>query len=270
MLDLLPFLRVLATILVIYIPFRVVTKLARKLLMKHAKTKKERSNVQIFFEFLNYVVIFLLFVFAILSYAGSWVGIGLTAGLISAALGWALQRPITGVAAWLMLVIKRPFEIGDRVIIGSVKGDVTDITLTHVHIREIGGTIASEETSGREILIPNAKLFDVDIVNYTKTDEFILDQVTFAITYESNLEKAKKIAITSAKDVLKHYVRSPNPYVRTWFQPSGINVVVRYYVPAAKREEVSSKVTQEIFRRVSRSKEVKFAYPHQEIILRKR
>jgi len=270
MLDLLPLIRVLIVILVIYIPFRIVTKLAKKFLMGRAKTKKEKSNVQIFFEFLNYVVIFLLLVFAILSYAGSWVGIGLTAGLISAALGWALQRPITGIAAWLMLVIKRPFEIGDRVIIGNVKGDVVDITLTHVHVREIGGTVASEETSGREILIPNAKLFDVDIVNYTKTDELILDQVTFAITYDSDLERAKEIAIESAKEVLKHYIRSPNPYIRTWFQPSGIDVVVRYYVPAAKREEVSSRITQEIFRRVSKSKRVRFAYPHQEIILRKK
>ncbi len=38
-----------------------------------------------------------------------------------------------------MVIIKRPFEIGDRIIIGDVRGDVIDLTLTHIYISEIGG-----------------------------------------------------------------------------------------------------------------------------------
>ena len=43
-------------------------------------------------------------------------------------LGWSLQRPVTGVAAWLMVMIKRPFMIGDRIIIQGVRGDVLEIS----------------------------------------------------------------------------------------------------------------------------------------------
>ncbi len=244
-------LRVAVAVLVLYLIFRFVFRRVKKRCLKGAKTKKERSNVEIFFGAIQYVVVFFLIVFAFLSYGGSLAGIGLAAGLLSAALGWALQRPITGVAAWLMMVIKRPFEIGDRVIIGSVKGDVLDLTLTHIHISEIGGTINAEENSGRIVLVPNAKLFEQDIVNYTKEDENILDEVKFSITFESNLEKAKKIAASSANKVLNNLGEViKEPYLRIWFQPSGIDVTIRYFVSATLREKARSQITQEIFGQV--------------------
>jgi small-conductance mechanosensitive channel len=264
-------LRTIIIVVVLYFALNWLLSLTQRRFLKDAKTKKEKSNIKIFFQVSRYVLILLIVIFAILSYTGSLAGIGVTAGLLSAALGWALQRPITGMAAWLMVVIKRPFEIGDRVIIGQVKGDVVDITLTHIHIGEIGGTIASEETSGRVILVPNAKLFEQDIINYTRENELILDQVKFTITFESDIEEAKQIAKESVKEVIKNYQKEvKEPYVRTWFQASGIDVYVRYFVPAPKREEISSIITQEIFTKVNKSSKIRFAYPHSEILLRQK
>lgn len=264
-------LRAAVIILILYSIFRFAFERVKKRWLKNTKTRKERSNVEIFFGVIQYVGVLLLIIFAFLSYGGSLTGIGLTAGLLSAALGWALQRPITGVAAWLMLVIKRPFEIGDRIIIGNIKGDVSDITLTHIHIDEIGGTINAEESSGRMVLVPNAKLFEEDIVNYTKEDENILDEVKFSITFESNIEKAKKIASSSANKVLENLEKiTKDPYIRIWFHPSGIDVVIRYFISATLREEARSQITQEIFSQIQPSKDVEFAYPHTEIIFRKK
>lgn len=262
---------VLIFALIFYLIFNVAINSLKARLLKKARTKRERSNIQISFQLIRYIFTFLIIIFGILSFVGSLAGIGLAAGFITAALGWALQRPIAGFAAWLMVVIKRPFEIGDRIIIGNVSGDVVDINLTHVHIGEIGGTIAAEESSGRIIMIPNAKLFEEVIINYTKDNENILDEVKFSVTYESNLEEAKTIAINSAKAALKDFgSQSKPPYLRVWFQPSGVDVVVRYFVPAANREEVRSNITQDIFRKVMTSKSVEFAYPHTEVIFRKK
>lgn len=267
------FIKVLFTIvfvLILYWFFCYLLNILKRYLLKKAKNKKERSNIEIFSRAIKYIIILLLVIFAILSYSGSLISIGLVAGLLSAALGWALQRPISGMAAWLMLVIKRPFEIGDRVIIGNVKGDISDITLTHVHIKEIGGTIPSEETSGRLILIPNAKLFEEDIINYTKKDNFILDEVIFPITFESDINEAQKIAKESARDILKDYIEDiKEPYTRTYFQPSGVDIFIRYLSLAPNRNEISSRITERIFNKIKNSKKVKFAYYHSEILLRK-
>jgi len=259
---------ILISVLILYWIFSYLFNTLKNYLLKRAKNKKERSNIEIFSRAIKYVVVLFLIIFGVLSYSGSLISIGLFAGLISASLGFSLQRPITGMAAWLMLVIKRPFEIGDRVIIGNVKGDVSDISLSHVHIKEIGGTIPSEETSGRTILIPNAKLFEEDIINYTRKDNFILDEVSFPITFDSDIDEAQEIAKESAMIVLKDYEKNPQkPYTRTYFQPSGVDIFVRYPTLASNRNEISSKITQNVFKKINQTEKIKFAYLHTEILL---
>ncbi len=256
------------SIIILYWIFCYIFNFLKKFLLKRAKNKKERSDIEIFSRAIKYIVVLFLIIFGLLSYSGSLISIGLFAGLISASLGFALQRPISGMAAWLMLVVKRPFEIGDRVIIGTVKGDVSDISLTHVHVKEIGGTIPSEEISGRTILIPNAKLFEEDIINYTRKDNFILDQVSFPITFDSDIDGAQKIAEESAQIVLKDYEKNTQkPYSRTYFQPSGVDIFVRYLTLASNRNEISSKITQNIFKKVNQSKKIRFAYFHSQVFL---
>jgi len=238
--------------------------------LKKAKTKKQISNIEIFSKVSHYVLFLILLIFGFFSYAGSWAGLGIGIGLLTAALGWALQKPITGIAGWIMVVVRRPFDIGDRVIIGSVRGDVADITLTHIYLKEIGGIVKGEENSGRVIMVPNSILFEQNIINYTQQDEYILDQVTVTVTHESNLDKAIEIALGSARkhtgDVIK--ATSKKPYIRTYFQPNGIDVHVRYYSPAKNIQEVSSKVTKEIFDRIMKTKSVRISYPHTEILFR--
>jgi small-conductance mechanosensitive channel len=265
--DFLPIVRTVLIISVIFVLFTIFVNSIKKVLLKRTKTKKQKSNVKIFSRIINYSFFVLIVLIAIFSYSGSWSSLGLTVGLLSAAMGWALQKPITGVAAWIMIVTKRPFEIGDRIIIGGVRGDVADITLTHIYLREIGGMATSEESSGRTIMVPNSIMFEQNIINYTLQDDYILDEVVLSVTYESDLDKAKKIGIESAKEILKEFPElKSEPYVRTYFQANGINVHIRYFTHAEKRQETSSKVTQEIFKQISKTKSVEFAYPHTEIV----
>lgn len=257
---------------IVYVLSHRLLRRLRRTLMARAKSREQRSSVEVFFRILQYGLIGLLAIFALLFYFGSLPSIGITTGLFTAALGWALQRPITGIAAWLLVVTKRPFVIGDWIVVGNVRGEVVDITLTHIHIGEIGGTVAAEERSGRTILVPNAKIFEENIINYTKDEgDDVRDEVRFSVTYESDTEKAKAIAKEVAEGVLDDFpsVAGREAALRVWFQPSGIDVVVRYDAPTAEREEIKSRITEGILARVRDTEGVTFAYPHQEVILRK-
>lgn len=268
--EIVPVVRTLFVIIFAYAAFSLVLGTIERTLLKKVKTKKQITNVEIFSNIFRYSFLLLLILLAVFSYGGSFAGLGLTMGLLSAALGWALQKPITGIAAWIMVVIKRPFDIGDRVIIGNVKGEVCDISLTHIYIKEVGGLVQSEEISGRTVMVPNSVLFEQNIINYTYKYDFTLDQVAVSVTYESDLNKAIEIALAAAKKYTKDYaLKAKEPFVRTYFQPNGINVHVRYFSPVRKIQEVSSSITQEIFAQISKSKHVHFAYPHTEVILRK-
>jgi small-conductance mechanosensitive channel len=264
--------RTLITVIVILLIFEIVLNLSRKALLKGTRTKKQKSNVKIFSKVLKYLFFIIIVISAIFSYAGSWTGWGLTMGLFSAALGWALQKPITGYAAWIMLVAKRPFEIGDRIIIGNVRGDVIDITLTHIYISEIGGLVAGEENSGRIIMVPNAIMFEQNIINYTSKDEHVLDQVAINITFESDLEKGEKLVLDAAKKFTKETIKKTNkkPYTRVYFKPNGVDLRVRYFAPAKQLQEISSNISKEVYHQIMDIKNINFAYPHNDVIISKK
>ncbi len=263
--------RALIFVFISYFIFVLFSRSLRRKILKRVKGKKNRSNVKIFFQSLNYIVLALLVMFGALSVVGSVGGIGIAAGLFSASLGWALQRPITGFAAWIMIVLKRPFDIGDRIIVAGIKGDVLDISLTHIHIGEIGGTIKSEESSGRVILIPNSILFEQNITNYTLKNEEILDVVRFLITFDSDLRKAEELAVESAKETMKEYeIEGDNlPYIREFFNDNGIEIQLRYYTKAFNREEISSQITKKLIEKINTTKGIRFAYPHREVVMNK-
>ena len=269
-------LQVFAIILVSFVIFSIILRLIKRSLLKKVKSKKQRSNVTIFLDLLRVLFFFFLIMAVVFYYYGKLGDLGFFAGLMTVALGWALQKPISGVVAWLILVTRRPIHIGDRVIIKKIKGDITNITLTHILLEEVGGTIDGEEKSGRTIMIPTSIIFEEEVVNYTEHDDYILDEIITAITYESDLHRAEEI-ITNAVCVMMEPFWSDfpkriskEPHIRLAFRDSGIDVSIRYYTLALKRNEIATKIRREIWTHIQQEPLVEFAYPHSEVLFREK
>lgn len=263
---------IIGALVIIIAVYILLNTFLKKTLLKKVKSKKMKHNVIVFVSVASYLFLFISLILLVISVTGSFVSAGITAGLLTAALGWALQRPITGIAGWIMVLIAKPFQIGDRIIIGSVKGDVSNITLSHIFLSEFGGTTGGEETSGRTIIIPNAVLFEQNVVNYTSHNEYILDEVGFTITFSSDIEAAKKISIKAAEKITKEFVeRVPStPFIRSSFQQSGVDIRIKYYTIASKRQEINSDITEEIFKEINKNKDVHFAFQHTEVFINKK
>ena len=268
--DFIPLVRSLIIVVILFILFSILLSIIKKRLLKKVTNKVQRSNIEVFSRLIKIFLLIVIIIIALFSYFESFTGLGIAAGLTTAALGWALQRPITGVAAWLMVVVKRPFHIGDRIIIGDVKGDVKDITLTHIVLDEVGGLVNSEVLSGRVIMIPNYQLYELNIINYTKQHDFIIGETIVQITYESNLNKAMKIAYDSALKFTKEASEKlkQEPMVRISMAGSGIDIKIRFYGDAYNIQKVSSDITKEIYDRIQKDKDVEIAYPHTEILFK--
>ena len=125
-------------------------------------------------------------------------------------------------------------------------------------------------------MIPTSVIFDERIINYTEFDEYILSEITTAITYESNLEKAEHIVKEAVKDVMMPYwIDFPKkikkePHIRLQFKDSGIDVTVRYQTIAKKRNQISTDIRRIIFNEIRKSKDVEIAYPHTEVLFREK
>ena len=233
-----------------------------------AMRRQNRTEAQVrqFLSMWRYTFILVGIVFVIVSLSGSRAAMGLTVAFISIILGWSLQRPVTGVAAWLMVMIKRPFVIGDRIIVQGVRGDVLDISPTHIMLGEVGGTIGGEESSNRGILIPNAILFDQMVINYAVSEEakYILDEVPVRVSYDSDYRLAEETLISCAQEVTSEIIQETGlePEVRAEFFDSGIVMRLRYRSIAVDRQRISTRIVAKVMDAFSNSPHVGFAYPH--------
>src|SRR3954447_2822732 len=100
-------------------------------------------------------------------------------GLVTAGLAFALQRVITALAGYLVILRGRTFNVGDRIVMGGVRGDVVALGFMQTTILEMGQPppvqsaepavwVASRQYTGRVVTVSNAQVFDEPVYNYTR------------------------------------------------------------------------------------------------------
>ena len=256
--------------ILILIGLLIAYKVSKRLIIGAMQIQDRTDNqVRQFMAMWRYGFLLACIVFVIVSLSGSLAAMGLTVAFVSMILGWSLQRPVTGVAAWLMVMIKRPFMIGDRIIIQGVRGDVLEISPTHILLGEVGGTVGGEESSNRGILIPNAVLFDQMVINYAVSEEtkYILDEVPVRVSYDSDYKLAEQTLISCAQEVTEEIIKDTGrvPEVRAEFFDSGVFMRLRYQSIAVDRQKISTAIVAKVVEAFSKSDQLGFAYPHSAI-----
>ncbi len=182
-------------------------------------------------------------------------------------LGWSLQAPVSGFAAWILVSLKRPIRPGDRIQFPNLglTGDVQEIGAMYTILNQVGGTVGSEEAVGRHILVPNAMLFSQVVINYTVTQEaaYMLDEVVVRITFDSNWDVAEKILLTAAIEVTKDVIETTGqkPYIRSDLYDYGVYLRLRYQTHVKERVEIQYKIAKKIFEEIQKNPAVDIAIP---------
>lgn len=120
------------------------------------------------------------------------------AGIFAVAVGFASQHALSNVVSGMFIVIFKPFRINDRLSVQMHQGVVEDITLRHTVIRNF---------ENRRIIIPNSIISNEIIVNADFEEEAICKWIDIGISYNSDIDKAKKII---EKDILDHPLHVDN------------------------------------------------------------
>jgi small-conductance mechanosensitive channel len=189
------------------------------------------------------------------------------AGFAGMLMGWSLQAPVSGIAAWVLVSVKRPFRVGDRIMLPAwgLIGDVLKIDMMYTTLNQVGGTVASEEAAGRNILIPNAMLFSNVVINYTPQQmaAFVLDEVVIRITYNSNWELSEKILMNAANEVTGDIIQQTGqkPYIRADMYDYGVYMRLRYMTSAVDRPRIVYEITRKVFSEFQKHPDVDFAIP---------
>jgi len=131
-------------------------------------------------------------------------------GIVSAGVAIALQRVITSFAAYIIILRGHVFNIGDRITIGSVRGDVVGLDFMQTTVMEMGESpdeqgdapsmwVHGRQYSGRLVRITNDKIFDSPLYNYTREFSFVWEELRLPIAFKDDRGHAERILLEVAE-----------------------------------------------------------------------
>jgi small-conductance mechanosensitive channel len=111
-------------------------------------------------------------------------------GIGSIIIGLAVQTPMKSFIAWIYILARRPFQVGDRIKIGNATGDVIDVGYLDTTLWEFGGEyLSTDHPTGRVIRFPNEKVLDTMVWNYSwPLFPYVWNEIKFQIGYQSDLQ----------------------------------------------------------------------------------
>ena len=136
-------------------------------------------------------------------------------GLVTAGVAFALQRVITAIAGYFVILRGKTFNVGDRIVMGGVRGDVIALTFMQTKILEMGQPppvesaspamwVHSRQFTGRIVTVSNDKIFDEPIYNYTYHFPYVWEEMRLPISYRDDRVLAEQILLQAAQ---KHAVQ---------------------------------------------------------------
>ena len=120
----------------------------------------------------------------------NWYAALAALGVGSIILALAVQTPMKSFIAWIYILVRQPYRVGDRIKIGDATGDVIDVGYLDTTLWEFGGHyISGDHPSGRLIKFPNEKVLDEIIYNYSwPLFPYIWNEIKFQVAYNADLE----------------------------------------------------------------------------------
>jgi small-conductance mechanosensitive channel len=145
-------------------------------------------------------------------------------GLITAGIAVALQRVITSFAAYLIILRGKIFNVGDRITIGGVRGDVIALDFMQTTVLEIGETpgeqgdapsvwITARQYTGRVIRVTNDKIFDSPVYNFTRIFPYLWEEMQLPISYKDNRGEAERILLEVGHKHTDDIAREAKPHI---------------------------------------------------------
>lgn len=196
-------------------------KLLMRLISKTMEKSKVELSLKTFIESTSVFVLYGLLFFAV----GSIIGIKSTSflavfGAASIAVGLALQGSLSNFAGGLLILIFKPFKVGDLIYVNNNEGFVDKIDILYTRIKTF---------DGRVITMPNGNVSNSDVDNRTMEKYRRID-LKLKFAFNSDVEHLREIIIRALR---KHSKLAPNLPVDVWLDEIGeyeLKVVARCWV----------------------------------------
>lgn len=198
-------------------------------------------------------------------------------GLVTAGLAFALQKVVTALAGYIVILRGELFTVGDRITMGGVRGDVIGLGFTTTHIFEMGQPpaekdespttwVRSRQPTGRIVGISNARIFDEPITNYSREFSYIWEELSVPIPFSVDRDRVERIMLTAARRWTEDYIDDaavairrfssryaiesqpvePKVYIR--ITDNWLEFTVRFVAPIRGVRELKDELSRDILR----------------------
>lgn len=174
--------------------------------------------------FLEWALKILLFVMFITQLGFQTTSLLAALGAAGLAIGLALQGSLANLAGGVLIILLKPFRLGDWIEVQGVSGSVKDISLFYTKLNTFGNQL---------VIIPNGQLSNDNIINYS-AEKIRRDEIIIGISYDSNIKEAKDILVnllSEQEDILKE--PAPEVLVKE-LADSAVNLSVRFWATNEK------------------------------------
>ena len=246
--------KIVATFLIFIIGKWAANKITTliKNVMEKAKIDKTLSE---FAESLIYFVLFLMVILASLNALGinttSFIAVF---GAASLAVGLALQGSLANIGAAVLIIVFRPFKVGDFIEAGGASGTVSDVNLFSTIISPV---------DNRTIIVPNAAVIGGNITNFSNKPQRRVDHV-FGIGYDDDLKLAKTVLMEIMQED-ERILKEPAPFVAvSELGDNSVKLLTRAWVDTPNYWNVHFEMLEKV-KLTFDEKGLSFPYPQMDI-----
>ena len=233
----LDFLPTLLSALVIFIVGLIIDKIVIKLLKGLLNKSRIDRTVHGFIRSLAHILMMILTFIITLSILGipmtSIIAVISAAGL---AIGLALQNSLSNVAGGFVILLSKPFKVGEYISINGVEGTVKEITMAATEITTL---------DNKAVFMPNGSVASSTVINYTR-EPFRRVDLVFSVAYEEDFRRAEKI-IADVASKHEKILKTPPPQIRVLeLAESSVNITARVWVKCADYWDVYFDLNEQV------------------------
>jgi small-conductance mechanosensitive channel len=180
----------------------VIVRFFHRSLARRIRHPDTRYRVRKLITFAGYLVGILFITIVFSDRLGS---LTVAFGVAGAGVAFALQEVIASIAGWVAVSLGHFYQIGDRVQLGGIMGDVIDIGVLRTTLMECGQWVNADLYNGRIVRIANSFVFKEPVFNYSAHFPFLWDEITVPVKYGSDYRLARDTLQRVVDEVVGDY-----------------------------------------------------------------
>jgi small-conductance mechanosensitive channel len=256
------------TVVIIVTVIIFCAQVVKGLIPKHIPDTSSRYRARKFVNIIGYATAFAVL---LVIFGNQLSALNVVLGVIGAGVAFAFQEVIASFAGYLVLHSSNFFKVGDRVMLGGIKGDVIDVGLLRTSLMETGDWIEGDRYNGRITKVANSFIFKAPVHNYSGDFPFLWDEIQIPIKTQGDFEYAQEkflkilfeVQGVFAEEAKQYWYKMTeqylvedakvDPFVLMKFDENWITFTLRYVVDYKKRGATKDEIYKKVLKTIKKS-----------------